>query len=225
MTDCVSAEDGVLVTVSEFVSYLRGVKATPQQVLVAALAGPTTPYVIGSVTDNLAGGGSETHPAVEHTCMLANPADPRKPEYGDPAIRIKQWLDAFPNSVMESICATDFSQSMTEIANAISKTIGAQCVQGDLVLKKDMTTPDCDVTERVTNTSAPDEPVDRSVAFCASGRAGADATHPCWEMVESPRCPTGHLMQICYDVGCTSAAKPSNKTDVLVTCAIASPTP
>ncbi|MES1205526.1 MAG: hypothetical protein ABUS79_06275 [Pseudomonadota bacterium] len=217
---CTSAEDGVLVKVSDFVAFLKTLKPDrPDRLLMAALAGPTGPYVIETVTEKISTGALVSHPAIGHSCVEPT-ADPLKPEYGDPAIRVKQWLDAFPNSVLQSICADDFRQSMQKIAEAISNRIGAPCLEGDIATNRD-NAPDCDVTERVTNASASSGFVDKTVRFCPPGRTGTDATHPCWELVASPRCAGGQMLQLCYDVGCTQAARPTNTTDALVSCALA----
>ena len=141
------------------------------------------------------------------------------PEYADPGIRIKQWLDAFPNSVLDSICANDFAPAMTKIADVIGRALGVQCVEGDVILTKEGN-PDCDVTQRTFSTSTPPMQEDVLVPLCPAGRAGTDAAHPCWELVQSPRCVDSQLLQVCYDVGCTAGARPTTKTDALVTCSV-----
>ncbi len=218
LSNCVSAEDGVLTKVSDFVSFLKGLKEVPSQVLVAAIAGPVAPYIVGTTSTALVSGGGETQPAVMHSCTQAT-ADPNVPEYADPGIRIKQWLDAFPNSVMDSICANDFAPAMTNIANVIRNALDVQCVEGT-ILTTDAGAPDCDVTQRTFSTANPAVASETFVPSCAPGRAGTDATHPCWELQPSAACLGGQALQVCYDVGCTIQAKPTSRTDALVACAV-----
>src|SRR5450432_157738 len=144
LTNCRSKEDGTLVTVQGFIDFIKGLKASPDQILVAALDGPPTPYTVISQPFAV-GNGMENQPAMKHSCPLDMAATT---EYADPGVRIKQWLDGFgTNAVLETICAADFKPAMVRIADVIGRALGAQCVTGKIANKVNGD-PDCEVTER-----------------------------------------------------------------------------
>jgi hypothetical protein len=110
-------------TVHEFTDYLRMYKADPNDVFLAAIAGPTTDSAGNSLyrvsPRANAAAQNELDPTVEHSCTQMT-ADPASPEYADPAVRIKQLVDGFgANGVFYPICANDFSSTMSGIASAI----------------------------------------------------------------------------------------------------------
>jgi hypothetical protein len=211
MTNCTSAEDGKLVTVEGFVQFLRSLKASPDQLLLAAIQGPTEPYVVESRNFMLGNGGMEAQPTIRHSCPL--PAN-NTGEYADPGVRIKQALDPF-GGVIESICAPDFRDSMVRIAEVIGRALGAQCVPTN-VAQKPNGEPDCDVTQRQQNAAGAN--VDTPIPYCQPNRP----TVPCWEFAPGAgaQCQGQQVLNVCYDAGCTAGAKPMTKTDALVSCAI-----
>jgi hypothetical protein len=109
-------------TVSDLANYLRALKPSPNDVFVAAIAGPPTPYRVIPVVNPAAGG--ETDPMVDHSCT-ATSADQSAPEYADPAVRIRQLVDSFgANGAFYPICATTFAPAMGGIAAAIHAQLG-----------------------------------------------------------------------------------------------------
>jgi hypothetical protein len=210
MTGCVSAEDGKLVTVAGFVDFLRSLKATPDQLLLAAIQGPTAPYIVESKSFMLGNGGTENQPTIRHSCTSGSMGT----EYADPGIRIKQALDPF-NGVIESICENDFRDSMVRIAQVIGAALGSQCVPANYATKMNGE-PDCDVTQR--QYSATGAPIDKPVPFCQPGRPQV----PCWEFLQNQgmQCPNQRVLSVCYDAACDASSKPTSKTDALVSCAI-----
>ena len=117
MTGCRSAENGKLIKVQEFIKFLYALKSAPEDIYVAMIAGPTAPYVIKPGTFMLGNGGDETQPQVVHSCTSGATGT----EYADPAIRLNQLAAAFaPNSTFTSICADDFSTTMTTIAETMA---------------------------------------------------------------------------------------------------------
>jgi len=129
---CVSAEDqgkvdqvtdpngnpdptmGHLVTVASFVAFLKGLKADPRDVFVAALDGPSTPYVVTGYMN--AAASDEVDPQVSHSCTQMLGADV---VYADPAVRINQWVTAFgANGFTQSICDPDLHGVFNMLAAA-----------------------------------------------------------------------------------------------------------
>lgn len=111
MTECHSAEDGRLVGVGAFIDFLYALKpGKPENVFVAVIAGPTTPYVVESRSFMLGTGGTEAQPTVAHSCAHGAAL------YAAPAVRLADVVDAFvPNGSFTSIC-DDFTTTMTGIA-------------------------------------------------------------------------------------------------------------
>ncbi|MEO8212187.1 MAG: hypothetical protein ABI560_03295 [Myxococcales bacterium] len=210
---CHSAEDGKLVTVAGFTDFLKHLKPNnPDQVLVAAIAGPVTPYVVEGPTVNY-GPGSEPQPTIKHSCTSGSAGN----EYADPAVRVKEWLDGFPatNAVFRSICEADFKPAMTAIAKAIGAKLGAQCITGNIA-NNAAGQPDCAVSEQTREGA---NITLKNLPLCDKpGRGNA----PCWEFQDSPSCPNmnSKLLAVCYDAGCTDGAKPQNKTDALIACSV-----
>jgi hypothetical protein len=106
-------------TIPAITAAIKSYKADPNDVFVAAVAGPTTDgagqslYRVFAQSNPAAGG--EMDPVVDHSCVQATAADP---EYADPAVRIHQWVDGFgANGVFYPICANDFSAALTAIAS------------------------------------------------------------------------------------------------------------
>jgi hypothetical protein len=214
MENCRSAEDGKLVNAvdgpNSFAEFLKLIKP-PEQLLLAAIQGPTEPYWVDSKSFMLGNGGTEMQPTIRHSCPI--PFNGSQ-EYADPGVRIKQALDQFSGAVIESICANDFRDSMVKIAEVIGRALGAQCVPTNLATKMNGE-PDCDVVQRSPSSTGVN--VDTPVPFCQGGRSNA----PCWEFAGGgTQCPGQQILNVCYDAGCTAGAKPTNKTDALVSCAI-----
>jgi hypothetical protein len=179
LENCTSAEDGRLLRVKDVVAAMKGLKADPNKVLVAAIAGPPTPYVVDTYNDSTTSG--ETWPEVRHSCQQNKVGDMT---YGDPAVRIKQWVDAFgANGVFETICKDDFRDSLQVIANKIGQKIGSPCVNGLVLDTKgdkwtmgDANPPDCAVVDHKSTT---DGVVNSTLPHCDGNTAGATE---CWTL-------------------------------------------
>jgi hypothetical protein len=179
---CVSAEDGVLLKVSDVVAGLKGLKADPSKILVAAITGPPQPYVVANTgipnNDDPAG----MWPEVGHSCTQVE-AD-KSITYADPGVRIWQWVQAFAgNCVFESICNASFTPALQRIAEEIGRKIGSQCVQGNILGTNNMPwngagVPDCNVTQHAYSTTG--ERVDTTIPPCTTP-AG---TQYCWRLVQ-----------------------------------------
>ncbi|HET6283237.1 MAG TPA: hypothetical protein VFH73_19930 [Polyangia bacterium] len=186
--NCTSAEDGRLLRVSEAIARTKALKIDPTKILVAAITGPVTPYIVKMTPANGAGGIMEDQPGIVHSCMLNNG------EYADPSIRIKEWVDAFGNNgVFLPICVDSFAPALARIAQEIGKVIGPKCVTGKLV-DNDLATPgiqpDCQVADRAPNAGG--TLIETPVPGCADN----GNTPPCWALVDSPNCAGSKLLQV-----------------------------
>jgi hypothetical protein len=214
LENCVSAEDGRLDTVADFVKFLKGLKVDQKKVLVAALAGKPTPYVVEPKTFEM-----ETQPSVQHSCTgtiggSAGSAGAMV-DYADPAVRIFSWVQAFgENGVFESICDNDFKMSMKAITDAISRALTPACIGGNVLLRADGR-PSCEVVE---------------TKIAAQGQGGGgtaiqmcDGTRsllPCWELLPDTRCGDGKMLQMCRDATCDQKIGPTEPSSVDIYCEV-----
>ena len=174
---CISNEtaSGKLVRVADEVNFLKSLKTDPNQIFVAAITGPVTPYSIGP--DPTQGGAQ----GVVHSCMQGGG------EYADPAVRIQQWVEAFgSHGLAETICANTFAPSLMAIATELSKLLGPQCI-GDNLVDLDPNTPgiqpQCQVTDQYRN----DQNVLVPTVLQACANNGNTA--PCWSLdVDQTKC-------------------------------------
>jgi len=204
-------------TVADLTAFMKRLKGNPDDVLVAALAGPTVDddgqslyRVVGQANPSANG---EIDPMVAHSCTHPS-QDPGMPEYADPAVRIRQWVNAFDgNGVFYPICADDFGAPMKGIADKINKHLKNTCVAGDIALA-DATDPskghDCEVTVPATSGGSA-----RRVLPECTPSTGAPGNAPCYRLAfDAPACTQDSttqttLLTICNDATCAVAANVS----------------
>ncbi|MEO5769994.1 MAG: hypothetical protein ABIS92_16690 [Polyangia bacterium] len=210
--NCVSAEEkGRLKPVADFVSFLKQLKGDDlenhNRVLVAALTGKPDKYVVEmQPNDNLS--PPQLQPAVQHSCTGSNPK-----EYGDPAVRIKTWVDAFgQNGVLESICDDDYEMSMRKIADAIVRSLEPACIPANIRTRTDTGAPDCTVTE-LTNGDG-QRPV--NVTFCGT----TPASFPCWRLTDDPGCSGQKVLRVCREATCDPVKVPADPRELSVSCSL-----
>ncbi len=178
---CVPAEDDeMLIPVASFAAAIKGLKPDPgNQILVAAITGPTTPYTVSWNTAPTADTGP--WPAIEHSCEAPDHS------YADPAIRISDWVKQFGrNGVLQSICDDSFRPAMTRIAEAIGRVIRPKCItarfadqDGDAANGLQY---DCTVTDHAKSADG----TRRDVTIPACTDVG-DA-RPCWHLDDDAEC-------------------------------------
>jgi hypothetical protein len=136
LANCEDNEAGTsaLTPVSQFVNDIKALKVDPDnQILVAAIAAPAAPYTVAWWP---ASGGQNTQPgelwpSVMHSCGAAgaygvSPAATQHPtdgSFGDPSVRIAQFTNAFPNSVLGSVCDPSFAGTLGTLASKIGQLI------------------------------------------------------------------------------------------------------
>ncbi|HLK91430.1 MAG TPA: hypothetical protein VKZ18_16145 [Polyangia bacterium] len=191
MTDCTSNDTtGLLTPVSQFVSDVRALKDAPDdKILVAAIAAPAAPYTVEWLPEYLGQNTQpgELWPSIMHSCGAkgasisgadVNPESTMSPtdgSFGDPGVRISQFVKGFSNYVLASICDATYAESMNAIATKLGQLITPPCITGT-IQTDGAGQPLCSVIEHLSdgagNTS------DRSVASCA---ATGNAL-PCWKL-------------------------------------------
>ena len=120
LTGCAPAEcGGYLTPVAEYVARIKALKAAPdQEIVVAAITGPATPYEVHWKTPSLSDTGP--WPEVGHSCLAADTS------FADPAIRLSAWVNAFgTNGFLSSICESNFAPALQAVGNRITTLLAA----------------------------------------------------------------------------------------------------
>jgi hypothetical protein len=190
LTDCADNETGssALIPVSKFVSDIKALKRDPDnQILVAAITAPPVPYAVAwqpaPITAAPPGNYGQLWPQVMHSCG-AQGGDDVNPmatqtttdgSFGDPAVRITQFVQAFPSSVVGSVCDANYAPSMTVIASRVSQLIKPTCITGQVQINP-QGNPTCTVTNRLTDGSG--NSLELPIPNCAEN----GNVPPCWTL-------------------------------------------
>jgi hypothetical protein len=179
---CQSAEDGRLFKVADVVAALKVLKPDPSQILVAAIAGDTSPYVVKLGPPSLKEDPNQW-PYIEHSCTTAT-------DYADPAIRVKEWVDAFHgNGVFQSICNDSFAPALQRIAQVVGGPLGAPCIPAKIV--GGTAHPACTAVDHTF--SAQGMTIDTPLPACTDN----NAQPPCWALTtDALRCGVGNLVTL-----------------------------
>jgi hypothetical protein len=225
LTNCQSNDSGsgLLTQVSQFVNDIKSLKPDPDnQILVAAITAPATPYTVAWVPEQ---NGQNTQPGelwpqIEHSCGAkggddVNPEatmNPTDGSFGDPGVRITQFVTSFQDSVVASICDNSYSQSMNAIATKLGQLITPPCIT-QTIQKDTNGNPMCSVIENVENNNVFQR---TAIPYCGSNGNSA----PCWTLVGGSGNCNGQTLMVNDPSGMT--AQNENST---VNCSICLPTP
>ncbi|HEY7371898.1 MAG TPA: hypothetical protein VIF57_06940 [Polyangia bacterium] len=116
LTGCTSAEQaGMLTPVADITRQLRALKRFPdQQIVVAAVAGPLTPYTVKWHQPQTADTGP--WPEMTHSCTASDLS------WADPAVRVSQWVSGFgANGLFLSACDESFGPALDRLAQLLSQ--------------------------------------------------------------------------------------------------------
>jgi hypothetical protein len=213
---CVSNEtpSGRLTKVGDEVAFLRSLKSDPNnQILVAAITGPETPYTVELIPASMTSDRVDPQVAsIKHSCVE------NSGEYADPSVRIHQWVDSFGgNGLQLTICADSFAQAMMTIGRKMNMLLAAQCIYGTL-RDSDPTTPavldpECQVTDH--SFDAQNNPVSTSVPACADN----GNSPPCWSIVDDAmNCPGAKTLNVNR-----GTVMPPNGLSTEVSCVLCTP--
>jgi hypothetical protein len=180
---CQSAEDGVLLRVSDVVARLKALKADPNMILVAALAGPPDPFVVELDAPGLPA-DPQPWPALTPSCTSADGLVSARP-----GVRVEQWVYAFGhNGVLAKAC-DDFASSLQAIAMSVAGVLGPPCLTGAFAKKTGPRgpRPDCTITDYP---AARDGGAGTPLPSCVDTGDVA----PCWTLTDDAACPGGKLL-------------------------------
>jgi hypothetical protein len=163
---CIARTDSLYVEdATSFIDFLTGIKTDPGMVMVSAIAGDPTPVDVELRTPP---GGGAPITALGHSCSYTAPDGL---EVADPAVRINEVVQAFPeHSSFSTICNDDLTVSLGDIGDSARRLVGDSCLP---VAISDTdpaagVQPQCAVTEGTTDVPA----------------CGATAVDECWRLVD-----------------------------------------
>ena len=179
--ECVSAESsGRLIPVATIASQIKSLKTDPSLIMVAAIAGPVDPYAVILVRaqDGTADADAGVMWSnVAHSCMQATT------EFADPAVRIKQFVDAFgTRGLFLPICAPTYAGALQTIANYA--TAPFQGCLDELPASTDPTA----ANPQFQCTATINGPGPTPLPQCSGSGAG-----PCFRLVSNASCPSSGL--------------------------------
>lgn len=168
--------------VQTYVDFLKGLKSDPTKVIVAGIMGVLEPFQIELRPPP---GSTTAIQQLAHSCTYNGAMGP---EYSDPPVRLKFFLDQFPNrSTYTSICQQNLQDGLTLIANLLKAVIGDPCIEGNLadVDPAPGEQYDCSVSD-VSNYGKPTQ-TEKILPACDASLGNK----PCWHLVEdAANCPT-----------------------------------
>jgi len=182
---CSSNESSQYLTkISDYVSFFKGLKSDPSSVIMAAIAGPATPYEVELRTPP---GGGTAIPAVAHSCNYVGAGN--MTQVADPSTRLLELLGQFPNrNTFQTICTPDLSPALVQIAQLLRTVIGSPCIEGNLADVDPVTAGDqydCSVSD-VRNFGKANQ-TEEVLPQCNNlGTPDSSTNKPCWAIHPDP---------------------------------------
>ena len=134
--------------------------------------------------------------------------------FGDPGIRLAEFLNAFPNSVVASICDPSYASAMTNVAEGSGVLITPPCLTGSIALDA-AGDPQCTVIEHVTIGATT---TDTAISNCAAN----GNSPPCWSLVTGGMNCTGQQLNI-TDPATYMQANAFDAFSTTITCSLQQP--
>jgi hypothetical protein len=167
-----------LAKVNDLVSALKAVKKNDaNKLIVAGIVGSVDQFAVELRTPP---GEKTAIPALAHSCSYTDRNG--QTEVADPPIRIKTFLDQFPNrSTFVPICQKDLSGGLQQIGDLLKTVIGDPCIEGKLQNFGTAAAPvyDCSVSS-VANPGT-DNTAETIMAECPA--TGPLPSTPCWHII------------------------------------------
>lgn len=163
-TACVPRSDSpYMPDVSEYVAFLRALKAEPTDVLVAGIIGNPTPVAVGVDMDG--------RPELQPSCVSAAGE-------AAPGVRLNAFAHGFPQrNTLTTICNDDLSDALTLVGQLVATQLGSYCLSGPVHDSDDQTAgvqPTCTVTEAGAALPACDDPLTPTNQPCFTFAVDAD---------------------------------------------------
>lgn len=161
-----------------FVDALLAAKSDARMLMTAAIVGTPSPVEVALAPPP---GGGAPQPALAHSCTFTTPTGS---DVADPAVRISEFLEAFPGrNALTSICSDDLSNPLQMIGQSAARMMGGTCLDSSKLADASPEAgvqPSCEVAD--IRDSAPDAAT--VLPLCSSGAGD------CYEiLVDENVCP------------------------------------
>jgi hypothetical protein len=184
----------------EYVTFFKGLKADPNQVIVAGIIGNPTPVTVGTNDMN--------NPELEPSCVSASGE-------ADPGVRMAWFLDQFPQrNTVTTICNDDLSDALILIAELLRKVIGNPCILGDIDTDPDT----AGVQEECTASDVRFKGTDRQEETIIPKCDNVGGQQPCWRLIEDAQC-TDTATGLALEIDRGGASVPTG-TEVVFRCVV-----
>jgi hypothetical protein len=216
-----------LTPVSKFVEEIKALKADPDhQIGVAAIVAPPDPYSVVWLppASPPPGTSGQLWPEVMHSCGVAGgTVNPMATEtttdgsFGDPAVRVAQFVQSFAGGTLTSICDPSYKAAMSAAATHFGYAGSVQsCVVPPGNLQTDAQgDPSCTVVNHLYDSNSK-ETATVGVPSCTRS-AGAS---PCWTLTPSAMCWNGGLR---LHVSLDASASMVSAVETSLLCALQNP--
>jgi hypothetical protein len=208
---CASNEASLYLTrVGDYVTFFKGLKEDPTNVMIGVIAGPPTPY---KVELRSSPGGGEPLLAVAHACTYSDGA-------AHPGVRMQHLLDLFPDrGVFATSCQQDLTPAMIGMAQMIRSMIGNPCFErtpADVDPEMPGAQYDCTVSD-VRNPGKASE-TEVVLPQCNDAALPASSTNkPCWSIQPNPeQCALAPHLGLVVE----RHEAPSSDTHVIAACVV-----
>jgi len=156
-----------------FVDFVKSLKSDVKQIIVAGILGNTEPF---QTELRAPPGGGTAIQALAHSCTYIDTAN--QPEVADPPVRIKFFLDQFPDrTTFSTICQQDLSGGLQQIGQLLKVALGDPCIEGTLAQPIE-----CAASYRLKNGT------ETVIPQCDASQSN----QPCWDIItDATKCPAG----------------------------------
>lgn len=179
--------------ISAFVEYLKSKKTDQSLLIVGGIIGNSTPVAVTTATVD-----GSTVPALVPSCTYQG----ARLQRAFPGVRLETFLKSFPNNTTTTICKSDLSDALVQIAELLKTVIGSPCIDSELAEPYQ-----CSVLD-VAAFGKPNET--RTVI----GECGRTTDKPCWSLgPDVAKC--GNKLALNIDRG---GVVPPRDTHVIANC-------
>lgn len=180
--ECTAREDSpYMYGVQEYVDFLKELKPSPYQIIVAGIIGDPEPVEVDTKTSQ----AGELKLTLKPSCESASGE-------AAPAIRLQEFLTAFrERNTVSTICNEDLSDALTVVAQLLAKVIGNPCLGPDVDLDPmaEGVQHDCQVSDVLFDLD--NAPIEETPLKECSSETPDASEFPCWYLEEnSMNCST-----------------------------------
>ncbi len=188
-TDATSEQGNKLYPVQRYLELFTrprsqgGLKDDPRDLVLWDLSAPTAPFETAVV--QLENSGQSCPSAQTPGCgVILLPScqaatDPTR--FGDPAVRLRQVVDAASTGRSHSLCADTYAPAIDDLSNQALRKLAGGCIELPLA---DAADPRCEVSDVTRSQGGSDSVL--PIARCDRNGGGT----PCWQAEPSPLCPS-----------------------------------